>query len=294
MMDRRKAISVSISAGLGGAFGLVLWQSIVNFWHHSMEEKIDEGMAIAVVALAVVKFLEPITERFRVALHISSHHHSEPLTEAWFIRLVAFLILVSASLAHGLLHSLIEKNPSGAVGIVVAGLLIPGGITYCWLRGATQTPPHAKGLGLISGILISASFFWVLYVFLGGRLPVGGTMEQVPVEKGELFILIVSIPWAIMGFAGGLAIDKSWGKRPSRGVLLSILVPILLVDLYYLLTNELSGIQVMNDLSRVIGWGVGLMIHPDADALFTVRRPSAPVAPVPSPAPSIPEDRPTP
>src|SRR5438552_19063809 len=122
-MDQRKAISVSVSAGLGGAFGCLLWLSVLNFWRHTVAEKFDEATAIFVVALGVVMFLEPLTGRFREALQMSSHHHSETLTNTWFIRLVAFLILAGTSLAHGLLHSLIEQDPFGAAGFVGAGLV---------------------------------------------------------------------------------------------------------------------------------------------------------------------------
>jgi hypothetical protein len=274
MTGRRDAISISISAGLGGAFGLVLWRSAWSFWNLSRWDQFDEGIAILVVALGVVKFIEPISRGLKKTF--KAEPHCDPLIKKRSIQIVTFLILVGTSLAHGLLHKLVQNNPSGIAGIVLAGLLIPGGITYCWLWGAGRTPPRAKRFGLLGGIILCTGMLWAFYVLMGGRLPIGGGLVRVPVADAETAILFLSIPWAIIGFAGGLAVDKGWGKRPSRAILLSIVSPLLLLDLYFVLTHEVGIIQAMDDWLKTIGWGIGIMLHPDADIMLTINRPAAP------------------
>jgi hypothetical protein len=278
MTVRREAISISNSAGLGGAFCLVLWWSALNFWSLDKWDKIDEGIAIVIVALAVIKFIEPITRRLRQAFDVDPH--CEPLIKKRSVQVITFLILAGTSVAHGLIHRLVHENSWGAVGIVLVGLLLPGGITYCWLLGARQTRPRAKVSGSAGGLILSTIMLWAFYALMGGSFPIAlpdGTtaLDKVPVADAAIKFLINSIPWAITGFAGGLVIDKGWGKRPSFTILLSILCVSLLVDLSFLLTHKAGIIQSMDDLLITIGWGAGLMVHPDADITLTINPPAA-------------------
>jgi hypothetical protein len=270
-----KMISASVSAGFGAASGILIMLSVIDFAHLPAKEKRLEILAILVVAFIVVRFLEPIAERFRVLGHPPSGESEQATSIVGFIRIYLLFLVAGTSVAHGLLHVLAEKSPEFGPILAIPSLIIPGGITYCWFAGARCSPPRARLYGLISGALLSCAYS-------------ATAMKLEPEAFSDLFgagpesfhwvLLGNALGWAFLGFAGGLVIDKGWGAKRTRGILLGLLAGIGAIELSILVSKHavsmtLLGPVLSDDLPRAVGWGVALMLDPNADALFASTRP---------------------
>ncbi|MDB5040076.1 MAG: hypothetical protein JWN27_802 [Candidatus Eremiobacteraeota bacterium] len=266
-MDRRKAFSLAFSAGLGAAFGLFSWLSIERFFRLQAAEQVDQLLAIVLVGLGIVKFIEPLIDRLRVRLIGEGDRQELRARQARRVRLVAFLVVVVASLSHGFLSSLIDSDPSGALGVVLAAILIAGGTTYAWCRGAYHQPRTAAMQGAITGFFVSAAMFWVNFVAFHGNIPPFGPMS---VTGGEAFMLEYAAPWAVIGFTGGYAIDRRWSHK---GLLFAILGPLLAFDVILLPFGKITPILMMNDLARLAGWSAGLLIQQDVFGMLLSQEP---------------------
>jgi hypothetical protein len=244
-------LNLSVSAGLGAAFSFVLCQAVLRFeW--------KDALAIALVSLAVVKFLEPVFEHLKAALGIEEHHDHH--IGSWRLKLAIWVILMLASFCHGLLHKEIGKElEDDALGTVVAiagAALISGGITYAWANGARRSRPRAARFGLLGGAVIGSLVCALVFVGMnngshkvseaeppGSLLGTGATLAAEraspvspqltadvlnnigsgEVQKAALLDLKkLALPWTIFGLVGGLAIDRKWGQRASRSVAVAI------------------------------------------------------------------------
>lgn len=278
--SRRNVISVSVNAGLGAASGLLVLLSIFDFADETPKERRLEILAIVVVGFVVVKFLEPITERFKkvAQLSLGEPEHSMPL--AGFIRIYVILLAVGTSLAHGFLHVSAEKNPELGPILAIQSLILPGVITYCWLAGARDGPPRASLYGLISGALISCTFVVALFKFD----PLAFASWWIGPENLHLFVMANTCLWTLLGFAGGWVIDKSWGAKRTRGIMLGLVVCLAVIGVSEIISLHalpmmrrvtILGPWMALDLARAIGWGAALMLDPNADALFAAARPES-------------------
>lgn len=261
--NKRRIDALLVNAGLGGAFGLLMGTAFVHFIGLSTIDELREIFAIVTVGVVVVKFIEPIAEHFREALHIAYSHQPTPM--AWSIKLYAVLIVAGISLADGMLHSLFMHKTTEAAGAMlgyaVSGL-IPAGITYSWLRGVRCQPSRANLYGLVGAVVIAPAY-----------LGLASLVTQIDIRA---VIIPSAISWGLIAFAGGLAIDKKWAGQPTRGMLLSTLAACVLVDtvfgIFYLLTAHPTMTDILQtlirDVGRTAGWGVALMLYPAADSLF--------------------------
>jgi len=269
VFNRREALSVSISAGLGAAFFYLLWLSLIDFASLSAEKEFDEGLAIVLVAIGVVKFLEPLTVHARRALHIAGETHAVIPKTTRNLQWAAFGVIVATSLIHGLLHSLMEKNSSGGLGIVVAGIVLAGGVTYCWAIGAKREPPRAAVFGYLAGLVLGSVFLFLLLA----------TQAQFATVETFLKLLVFNGGvWGIAGLCGGLAIEKRWLAQPSVAAGVALVVPVFILDSVLLLLGWITIPLMLNDIARLVGWALGLIVHPAADRVLAIR-PQAVIAP---------------
>jgi hypothetical protein len=263
---KRKTDALIVNAGLGGAFGLLIGTAVLNFIGLSTADKARELFAIAVEALVVIKFIEPIAEYIREALHIA---YAEPLPpQRSSIKVYALLIVAGISLADGMVHSLLkdrEEAPGLIIGYTVSGL-IPAGITYFWLRGARSWPSRARLYGPVSALVIALTYMGLL-LLITRRADIAPS------------IIPSTVYWTLVAFAGGLAIDKGWGRDPTTGILISTVACSVLVDLafdIYYLSNGATIMQLFKELifeaARTAGWAVALMLYPTANSLFAPAR----------------------
>jgi len=299
--------NVSMSAGIGAAFSFVLFHAVHNFFAEQPEEKLHEVAAIVLVSIGVVIFLEPAFDALREwlgheLLGIADKHPVQKSGRPLLLRLGVFVILVLTSFFHGLLHSeidtAIKANFPATVGMLLAALVVSGGITYFWIGAARRRPSHAWLSGLLSGALLGSLFAFGL-VFATARNPNAGDNQPTVAEKivysaypfvpsrmlrelssgnlrgsAELKQMgVITFPWPILGLAGGVAIDRRWGKARASHVALSLFGVASLCAILLWLTGRVTSVAEMaSHLSAVIGWGLALIVCSSSKTLMPDER----------------------
>jgi hypothetical protein len=298
--NRWQQWSLSMSAGIGAAFSFVLFQALQDFSKLDRAEKLHELLAIFLVSIGALIFLEPAFEQLRIVLGISEHHPTLQSRKPLLLRLGIFLILVVTSLFQGLLHSEVEmsvhKDIYGIAARLLAALLVSGGITYFWIAGSHRNPPRAARSGLFSGAVLGFLVAYGLFVVHNLRGPAdaehlaASTQRTVvrlalPLVPGRVIddlgqgdvssrtraakIPIVALTWAAFGFAGGFAIDKRWRKGNASGVALTIFVAAVATGVALRLMGRISSLtEVMSILSAVMGWGLALIVYSSSKLLM--------------------------
>lgn len=286
---RSQQWNLSMSAGVGAAFSFVLVQALRHFSAADAEHKVRELATILLVSIAVLIFLEPVFDRLRVVLGVAETHTVVHAHRPWHLRLAVFLIVAFTSLFHGLLDSEIKqslrRDSAGTITMLLAALLVSGGITYFWIAAAHRRPSHAARTGLISGaalgFLVGCAVLATVTPTAAGAEPSNVTLAEafhrefplVPgriiheLEAGELSsdsgftqTLLIALPWPIFGLVGGLAIDRRWGGR-VYSVALAMFVAAALYCGVLALTGQLaSKAEIASHLSVTAGWGLALIV----------------------------------
>jgi hypothetical protein len=290
-LKRWQRWNLSMSAGVGAAFSFVLVQALRHFSIEQPKEKLHDLVAILFVSVGVLIFLEPLFESLRVVLGIADNHPALKARKPWRLRLAVFLILVFTSLFHGLLHSEIEKamekDWSGTLTMLLAGLLVSGGITYFWIGAAHRRPSHAARSGLISGAVLGVLVASAVLAAVAAPNAATAATNQLLAEqaihsefpfvpakvidelaKGNLGdgaefgqMMVIAFPWPIFGLIGGVAIDRRWGNGKSQSVALSVVAAAVLCEASLWLTGRLApGGEMLSHLSMAVGWGLALVI----------------------------------
>ncbi len=289
---RQRQLDLAITAGLGAAFAFVLCKGVVEFYNNTAPmDKVRNGVAILLVSLAVVRFIEPLSERMRMALGAELHH--SPMQEskihqrrAWVMRGFLTAILVFSIFFHSVLHEQFF-NIKETWQPLFAAMLISGGVTYFWIAGLRQDPSRAAWLGTLSGA--------VLAVFICGTLSavvdepvqhgsaqtvaekVGALASEVQVPKHFPSIpygrLSTAWPWALFGLVGGVMIDRHKGRRSAQRIVVAILLTaaiceIVLFTFFYKGVPMSRWLLMMANLSAVLGWCAGLLLHPSCESVF--------------------------
>jgi hypothetical protein len=289
---RQRQLDLAITAGLGAAFAFVFCKGIVEFYNNTAPmDKVRSGVALLLVSLAVVRFIEPLSERMRMALgaeslHSSMHESKIHKQRAWVMRGFLTAILVFSIFFHSVLHeqffNINETWPP-----LLAAMLSSGGVTYFWIAGLRQDPSRAAWLGTLSGA--------VLAVFICGTLAavidqparhdsartvaetVGAFASEVQVPKHFPSIpygrLSTAWPWALFGLVGGAMIDRHKGGRGAYRIAAAILVTaticeIVLFTFFYKGVPMSRWLLMMANLSAVLGWCAGLLLHPSCESVF--------------------------
>jgi hypothetical protein len=314
---REHQLNLAASAGVGAVFAFKLFQAFWNPFKHSTPSEIfHEILAIVIVSLGVILFIEPLAEMSRARLGLEERH-THAISRSWRIKVSFFMILALSSLAHGFLHRQIEdemgNDPVGCLIGIAGATLISGGITYAWVSGACRVKPRAARFGVIAGAVVG--LFVVSLIFGASRARHSGaattiedaaatragrgvqTGSPVPADvvinvaknsqdpkllaKWQLDLKKVILPWTLLGLIGGLAVDRKWGRRPSRNVAFAIFVSaaILFPGLGFLAgrlnmpgyTPPTVGEQLAHILA-IGGWALSLSIYPFSDSLLAVRQ----------------------
>jgi hypothetical protein len=283
--------NLSMSAGVGAAFSFVLFQAGQHFFGEQPKEKLHELAAIFLVSVAMLIFLEPVFERLRIFLGIAENHPALRTRKPFLLRLAVLLILLLTSLLHGLLHSEIESaintDLMATLSMLFTALLVSGGITYFWIGASHLHPPHAARSGLVSGAVLGFLVAFTVLMVVSpepektasaqanmGQQVIQYAFPFVPsrivqdVAKGDLAndsgleqMGMITLPWALLGLAGGFAIDRRWLRGRALGVALSLFSVALLAGLALWLARRVSsGGEMLWHLSAVIGWGLALIV----------------------------------
>lgn len=237
-------------AGICSAFGFLLWQSIVMYFSMPGAEIFDLTLAMAIVALCVVLFIEPLTEPLKRLLGYPEGN-VDPRGNRLMLLAGGLLIVLIASVSHGLLSSLIERDSSGAFGIIAGATVLPGGITYAWLRGGRRRPRRAALSGLAAGGALGICFgFATIFVFVDHH--------AVSLNNAEIELMKYFFPWPLFGLVGGIAIDKGWGRSRSHSVAIAVVGSAVAL---VMIQDDAWTMGALGDLAKIFGWMTGLLIQ---------------------------------
>jgi hypothetical protein len=265
---------IALSAGLGSAFGWLMFNATAHFLASPLHDAINELASIAIVGIGVVKFIEPLIERLSIKLGASAAPVVGHGGTSRFAGIATIFVLVVASLGHGLLHAFVQINSIAALNLLLTSLVAPAWITYWW-SWAVHYSRWASACGAIFGAIWGSSTV-LLLLFLRvatGELPASLHVDQESFWRAVFLNLTF---YGVLGFAGGLAIDRGRGLRPVRWISIALVAAIVLHHLLRLLpfTSWLpfGWLGLTSDLSRVLGWSLGLLIvSNEANALLSRR-----------------------
>lgn len=276
---------LATSAGLGAGFGLVLCQAIQEFSSKGWPDMLREVGVVALVAVGIVKFIEPLAEWVKHVFHVD-HHHAAPAAQPWILRVAVLMAIAFSSFSHEMLDKQIDKNPSEALRLMAAMLLVTGGITYAWAAGARCRPARACRRGLISGAVIALILLAALWTDpakaeqklsavpaaaqQAGKVsaPVGVSLFIGAEVRSVREMAVPLCLWALFGLIGGLAIDRGWRNGSVSAVVLSVLIAALLVILVLRLVGYVGNGEITLGASAVLGWCLSLLLFPSAESLL--------------------------
>lgn len=256
--ERRK---IALYAGIGAAFGNLVFEGLVQV---SKEESFFQ-FAFAIVIVGIASLV--LFDRIRVFAEHGPQPH-EP-TEGQKLLLPS---IMGATLLITVLHESLGKGLEATqkaapqlwlvqlLFLLIVSLILAGGVTSSWARGARQRPSRAARKGALKGAILGvvAGFLYALHVSQGAN----------PASLSLLVMVAVTVVvgWIITGFAGGLAIDKRWGSSASRGVLFSLAAASFLTGFLPFIVSAYQGKWDPEQLRFIfiaVGWGIALVLHGD-------------------------------
>lgn len=199
-IERWHRWKLSMSGGVGAAFGFVLFRAIHDFMQEGRGDQVHELMTIFLVSVAMLIFLEPVFDKLQHALGGPESHSAPKVPKSWALRFIVLVTLVLTSLFHGLLHSRIlravEANWSETLTFLFAALLITGGITYAWIGAAYRTPSHAARSGLLTGIVLGCliAYTAVATYANANATPTPTNHSQDTTQQRAAHLLLPSVP----------------------------------------------------------------------------------------------------
>jgi hypothetical protein len=260
------------SAGLGAGFGLLLFNAVEDLCDDGWHKAANDLIAIAIVSIGVVIFIEPLEEWFGDKIGSQdadshSHAHANRAAQRWYLRLAAVGIFAAVSLSHGLLHEKIDKNITEALCVLAAALLIPAVTTYAWIRGSLLPKPRSAVLGAITGAAAGAGG-WVLALLIQD---VAGLTDAAKVST----TIINALQWGAAGFFGGLAIDARWRSTPARGAGVAVVIVFGVAGLLAHVSWGADWSDLYLDIGKALGWAGGLIaVERSASVAFGGSQPS--------------------
>jgi hypothetical protein len=270
-------IKLALRTAMGSVCFMIIFYWAQDFFKESWQKRADSLLAIFLVFLIIVVFLEPVTDMVRKFLGIHPQHEAVPQGKG-FLRILTILIVIATGVLHGVIHEKIQHNPLVFATQTIVAFFIAGGITYSWTVGTRRRPFRAKWLGAVCGFLVGVLILPLICKIF---------TEKICLTPTAVFVFTIlgnGLFWGLAGFAGGWGIDRGWGARPIMIVLI-LFGAILVVNflplfyLYYLDPNlliesaEMLGwsnmyLRALFDLVKVLGWGFGLWADPHACELL--------------------------
>lgn len=157
--------------------------------------------------------------------------------------------------------------------INTTGVLAAGVMTWFWIRGMHRRPPAAARLGAVAGAVTMATVgtFGALFMTLG----------EPPVGLVLLNVLINVVIFGLLGFAGGLALQRI--PHPLAGVRVAIGVGAVAIVGGILAPSLRITFPWLEALVGGLCWGLALILYKPAQSVFEGRAPGGPAPVVESP-----------
>ena len=307
---REHQLTLALSAGIGAVFTFKLFQAFWNPLNHDRPGEIfHQLLVIAIVSTGLILFIEPLAEASRSRLGLEEHH-ARSISRSWQAKVGVFVIVALTSLAHDFLHRQIEyemdHDPVDTLLGLAGAMIVSSAITYAWVSGASRRKPRAALFGLTTGAVIG--LIVVTLILSTTKLHPSQPVEEVSTltqatqtaaersagilgmiakaaspyqeetlrNQWALDVRKTILPWTLIGLIGGLAVDRRWGRRPSRNVAVAIfLAGALLFPALALLARRLgmgdftaTPAEMAAHIFAVGGWAISLAVFPFADPLF--------------------------
>ena len=273
---------IVLYAGLGAGIGTLVVTGILA--HRGEIPKFVFVVLILLVASQIL--FEPIVERILGAYDPHSQDTSKNRKDRRWVILAA-----TSFLALGLdkaLDKQVQEDPKTATLTLIVSMLYAGSITLGWLRGIRRNPPHAAKRGALTGLamglplaLILAGLFLLYYLI--PDMPEPFRNRNVLLWFWGISALAGVLP-VLLGYAGGLVIDRRLGICRSRWVCYALVVSAVLYTaismfVFHFFKSFLTKTFAHEDIDSLIsmlslsaslpqigaaaGWGLGLMVHGD-------------------------------
>ncbi len=281
---------LALATGLVAAFFSVFYQAVEEFFSLAPHEQFKELMVIGITSIGMLLAIEPILERIS-PVRFREHSARE---DDLLIRAGALLTIVATALLHGLLHAHISQSLSVHGMLVIEQLLTalvaPTLITLAWIYGVAREQYHARWYGLVAGMLAGVSLVLIatvqLYFFrpsTGLREAAGGNAAIAMLGVATSFVWFVIPTCAVNGYLGGLALDRQWTGKAWRAVAIGLMLAAAVEAGSFMLTSSFEfqalktvGLTQPDSIGSLIaeavvgnlGWAMGLLVRPDADALL--------------------------
>lgn len=246
---------VALAGGAGATGGALAYQIVLGprgmlTWHPVFV------VLFVVLLLAAVAFRRFGEERLRRRREKSATAgQSSALRRlGWGLAGVATLLLASAA-QEASNRMLLAPGAETTIGLLLSVLPLAAIVTFGWARGA---PPAAAIGGLVAGAVAGAA--WALALGAFAR----------PLWFSTGFVAMTGLLWGLYGFGGGLGIERL--PLPRAGQRAAVGVAAAMVVLFVLGPVLRTPWSLAERLFVAAGWGVGLLLHSQADAVLGVRR----------------------
>jgi hypothetical protein len=273
-------LQLAFRAGTGSACFMIIYYAFLDFGNKPWQVRIESLIGIFLAFIIIITFLYPLVEAIRKLLHMAPEEVLH--RKKGFLPVLAASIVSATGIFQDVLQEKIMSNPVGAGTLLLTVFVFAGSITYSWTVGLRRRIFRAKWLGAFCGFILGA-----LVILLICQLFPEQGFCQLSLEEFIGGIIANGLIWGLLGFAGGLAVDLGWGSRPLIIVLFlltaSLISNLPLFYMQYIQDPDLPSIanllgwrtimpRVFLDIVKVLGWGFGLLVDPNARTLLTDSR----------------------
>ncbi|HEX4835274.1 MAG TPA: hypothetical protein VFW01_02965 [bacterium] len=273
--DREHRLKTAGNAGMGAAFGVLIYQ-LFQLLHHllfgerSRAEAWPVWLAALIVAsieLRIFRMLDPVARAVRSRLHAwrPSFHALGQSEESLKSVLDAYpAVLAALVLAYTLVRA--ARGESTRVeepfSLVMVGV-IAAVMTWYWWEGVRRQPRDARWLGTAAGVVTGALFAIAAVILFGRGAPFVPVMKQV---------IRFALSWGLYGFGGGMALDRGGVWRPGVRAGIGVAAAVLALGLVNGLFDR--PFPWWEEACLAAGLGAGLIVLQPSDGFLAPPRSS--------------------
>jgi hypothetical protein len=287
-----KNIRVSLYAAGGSLFGSLIYEGMQTFLQLSPHEQLRRlvVMIISLVGTAIFidHFLDWVTgSRSEHAKPTIAHRHSSRY------KLIALMIVLMANFFEEILDGVVDQAITGPLSIfnkVLVPVVCTAAITSAWIYGVRNGRKRAKRYGLFTGLVVAFAFFVVvigdMYFSLTPDQSWGTHAERLLVVSTVAIELLwwIAIPFPIVGFLGGLAVDRRWCGKAWIGIAVGLVMSAVVDTTVIFCSFSLEAIAahrsfpleirpfLLSGIFSSLFWPIGLGLCKEAD---TALRPAS-------------------